>query len=115
MELNKEKTTTVHNAKEGKGEEAINLNVESKSGKEFVNTRSIENVLRCNNIIDNRKIRKGRNTERICQQRTWLLKRKNNEMNFVKRGDQKDGIDLNAILVNLNEEKMSPKHPTSPT
>ena len=38
----------------------------------------------------------------------------NDEVNFVKRDDRKKGIDLNAILVNLTEEKLSPQHPTSP-
>ena len=33
---------------------------------------------------------------------------------FVKRDERKEGIDLNAILVNLTEEKMSPQYPTSP-
>ena len=61
MELNKEKTATVHNAKEDKGEEVIRLNVENKSGNKFIETKSIENVLCCNNITDNRKLRKGRN------------------------------------------------------
>ena len=37
----------------------------------------------------------------------------NDELNFVKRDDRKEGIDLNAILVNLTEEKMSSQHPTS--
>ena len=32
----------------------------------------------------------------------------------MKRDDRKKGIDLNAILVNLTEEKISPQHPTSP-
>ena len=32
----------------------------------------------------------------------------------MKRDDQKKGKDLNAILVNLTEEKMSPQYPTSP-
>ena len=32
----------------------------------------------------------------------------------MKRDDRKKGIDLNAILVGLTEEKMSPQHPTSP-
>ena len=36
------------------------LNVKSKCGDEFVNTKCIENVLHCNNIT-NRKIRKSRN------------------------------------------------------
>ena len=38
----------------------------------------------------------------------------NDEVTFVKRDDRKEGIDLNAIFVNHTEEKMSPKHPTSP-
>ena len=43
-----------------KGEEAISLNVESKSGNDFVKTKNIENVLHCKNITDNKKIRKGK-------------------------------------------------------
>ena len=35
-------------------------------------------------------------------------------MNFVKKDEQKEGIDVNAFLVNLTEEKMSPQHPTYP-
>ena len=38
----------------------------------------------------------------------------NDEINFVKRDDRKKGIDLNAILVNLTEEIVSPQHPISP-
>ena len=37
----------------------------------------------------------------------------NDEVNFGKRDDRKKSIDLNAILVNLIEEKMSPQHPTA--
>ena len=62
MELNKEKAVTVHNVKEEeRGEEEIGLNMEGKSGNEFIKTKSTENVLCCNNITDNRKLRKGRN------------------------------------------------------
>ena len=50
-----------HNAKEDKGEEVIGLNLKSKSGNESIKTESIENVLYCNNITDNSKLRKGRN------------------------------------------------------
>ena len=50
VELNKEKTATVHNARENKGKEGIGRNVESKSGNEFIKMKSIENVLCCNNI-----------------------------------------------------------------
>ena len=39
VELNKEKTATVHNAKEDKGEEVIVLNVQSKSGNEFIKNK----------------------------------------------------------------------------
>ena len=39
----------------------IGWNVESKSGNEFIKTKSIENVLCCNNIKDNRKLKKDRN------------------------------------------------------
>ena len=52
MELNKEKTATIHNAKEDKDEEMIGLNVESKSRNEFIKTKSIENVLCCKHITD---------------------------------------------------------------
>ena len=38
----------------------------------------------------------------------------NDELNFVKRDDRKEGVDLNAILVNLTEEKMSLQYPTFP-
>ena len=38
----------------------------------------------------------------------------NDELNFVKRDDRKEGVDLNAILVNLTEEKISPQYPTFP-
>ena len=34
----------------------------------------------------------------------------NDEVNFVKRDDQKNGIDLNVILVNLTELKMPPQY-----
>ena len=33
----------------------------------------------------------------------------NDELKFVKKDDRKEGIDFNAILVNLTEEKMSPQ------
>ena len=36
----------------------------------------------------------------------------NDEVNFVKKRKQREDIDVNAILVNLTEEKMSPQHPT---
>ena len=98
------------------------LNVESKSGNEFIKTKSIENVLCCNKIKNNRELRKARNktyadavsgsldlsTEEVA------FDMQNNEVNFVKRDEPKKGIDLNAILVNLTEEKMSPQHPTFP-
>ena len=45
----------------------------------------------------------------ICQEMKWLLIRK-----IVKRVDAKEGIDLNAILVNLTEEKVPLQHATSP-
>ena len=123
MELNKENTATVHNAKEDKGEKVIVLNVESKSGNEFIKTKSIENVLCCNNITDSRMLRKGRNktyadvvlggldlpTEEVA-----FDTQNNDEVNIVKRDLRKKGIDLNAILVNLTEEKMSAQHPKSP-
>ena len=35
--------------------------MERKSGNEFIEMKSIKNVLCCNNIMDNRKLRKGRN------------------------------------------------------
>ena len=40
-------------------EEEICLNVESKSGNEFIRTKSIGNELCCNNTKDNRKLRKA--------------------------------------------------------
>ena len=36
------------------------------------------------------------------------------EVNFVKRDDWKEGIDLNVIFVSLTDEKISPLHPKSP-
>ena len=39
----------------------------------------------------------------------------NDEVNFVKKRKQREDIDVNAILVNLTEEKMSPQHPTYPS
>ena len=123
MELNKEKTATVHNANEDKGEKVIALNVEIKSGNEFIKTKSIENVLCCNNITDNRMLRKGRNKTHsdvvlggldLSTKEVAFDTQNNDEVNFVKRDVRKKGIDLNAILVNLTEEKMSPQRPTSP-
>ena len=120
MELNKEKTTTAHNAKQDNGEDVIGLNVESKSGNKFIKTKSIENVLYCNNITDNRKLRKGRNktyadvvsggldlsTEEVAfDEVAFDTKNNNDEVNFLKKDDRKKGIDLNAVLVNLTEEK----------
>ena len=61
MELNKEKTATVHNVRENKGKEVIGQNMECKSDNEFIKMKSTENVLCCNNITDNSKLRKGRN------------------------------------------------------
>ena len=40
-------------------EEEIRLNVESKSGNEFIRTKSIGNELCYNNTKDNRKLRKA--------------------------------------------------------
>ena len=36
------------------------------------------------------------------------------EVNFVKRDDCKEVIDLNVIIVNLTDEKISPQHPKFP-
>ena len=123
MQLNKEKAIAVHNAKEDKGKEVIGLNVESKSGNEFIKTKSIENVLCCNIITDNRNLRKAKNKayadvvsgglDLLSEEETFNTQN-NDEVNFVKRDDGKGDIDLNAILLNLTEEKMSPQHPTSP-
>ena len=55
VELNKEKTTTVHNVRENKGKEVIGQNMECKSDNEFIKMKSTENVLCCNNITDNSK------------------------------------------------------------
>ena len=41
-------------------------------------------------------------------------KQNNDEVNFVRRDDQKESIDLNAIFLNHNEEKMPRQHLTSP-
>ena len=38
----------------------------------------------------------------------------NNEVNFARRDDQKECIDLNVIFVNLTDEKMPSQHLTSP-
>ena len=43
-----------------------------------------------------------------------LDKQNNDEVNFVRRDDQKESIDLNAIFLNHNEEKMPRQHLTSP-
>ena len=97
--------------------------MESKSGNEFIKTKSIENVLCYDNITDNRRLRKSRNKTYadvvlggldLSTEEAAFDTRNNDEVNFVKRDDRKEGIDLNAILVDLNEEKMSPQHPTSP-
>ena len=123
MELNKEKTATVHNTRETKGKEGIGQNVESKYGNEFIKMKSIENVLCCNNVTDNRKLREGRNKTYadvvsvgldLSTEEVGFETQNNDELNFVKRDDRKEGIDLNSILVNLTEEKMSPQCPTSP-
>ena len=106
MELNKEKTATVHNAKEDKGEEVIVLNVQSKSGNEFIKNKSIENVLCCNNITVNRMLRKGSKKTYadvllgaldLSTEEVAFDTQTNDEVNFVKRDDRKRGIDLNAI------------------
>ena len=34
----------------------------------------------------------------------------NDKMNFVKRYNRKKGINLNTIIVNLTEKKVSPRH-----
>ena len=117
MELNKEKTATVPNARENKGKEGIGRNVESKSGNEFIKMKSIENVLCCNKITDNRKLKKGRNKTYadvvsvgldFSMEEVAFETQNNDELKFVTRDDRKKGIYLNAILVNLTEEKMSP-------
>ena len=103
MELNDEKMATVHNARENKGKEGIGRNVESKSGNEFIKMKSIENVLCCNNITDNRKLRKGRNKTYadvvsvgldLSTEEVAFETQNNDELNFVKRDDRKEGIDL---------------------
>ena len=86
----------------------IGLNVESRY--EFIKMKSIENILRCNNITDNRKLRKGRNKTYadivsvgldLSTEEVAFDTQNNDELNFVKRDDRKEGIDLNAILINL--------------
>ena len=86
----------------------IGLNVES--GYEFIKMKSIENILCCNNITDNRKLRKGRNKTYadivsvgldLSTEEVAFDTQNNDELNFVKRDDRKEGIDLNAILINL--------------
>lgn len=51
------------------------LSVESNSVNEIFNCKSIENVLNCNSITDNSKIKKGKNKAFVKQKR-WNLKRK---------------------------------------
>ena len=96
--------------------------MESKSGNEFIKTKSIENLPCCNNITDNGKLRKGRNRTYadvvsgsldLLTEKVAFDTQNNDEVNFVKKDDIKKGIDLNCILVNL--EKSSPQHPTSPS
>ena len=86
----------------------IGLNVES--GYEFIKMKSIENILCCNNITDNRKLRKGRNKTYadivsvgldLSTEEVAFDTQNNDELNFVKRDDRKEGIDLNAILIYL--------------
>ena len=48
------------------------------------------------------------------QEVAFGMQNNNNEVDFVKSDDRKKDIDLNAILVNLTEEKISFQHPTSP-
>ena len=71
--------------------------MESKSGNEFIKTKSIGNVRYCKKITDNRKLRKARNktyadavsgsldlsTEEVA------FDMQNNEVNFVKRDEPK--------------------------
>ena len=86
----------------------IGLNVESRY--EFIKMKSIENILCCNNITDNRKLRKGRNKTYadivsvgldLSTEEVAFDTQNNDELNFVKRDNRKEGIDLNAILINL--------------
>ena len=98
VELNEEKTASVHNARENKGKEVIGRNVESKSGKEFIKIKSIENVLCCNKIPDNRKLTKGRNKAYadvvsvgldLSTEEVDFETQNNDELNFVKRMTEK--------------------------
>ena len=96
--------------------------MESKSGNEFVKTKNDENVLRCNNIADNRKLRKGRNKTYVdvvsgrldlSTEEVAFDTQNTDEVNFLKRDNRKEGVDLNPIFVNLSEEKslLSTQHP----
>ena len=108
MELNKEKTATVPNARKNKGKEGIGRNVESKSGNEFIKMKSIENVLCCNNITDNRKLRKGRNKTYadvvsvgldLSTEEVDFETQNNDELNFVKRMTEKKAYILLLFLL----------------
>ena len=79
-------------------EEVIVLNVQSKSGNEFIKNKSIENVLCCNNITDNRMLRKGSKKSYaevvlggldLSTEEVAFDTQTNDEVNFVKRDDRK--------------------------
>ena len=99
MELHKEKTATVHNAKEDKAEEVNDLNVESKSGNKFIETKSIQNLLCCNNIMVNIKLKKSRNKtyadvvsgrlDLSTEEVALHTQNNNDDVNFLKRDDQR--------------------------
>ena len=77
--------------------------------------------LHCHKITDIRKIRNDRNKtyadvvsgELEMSTKEVEFETKNNELNFVKRDNRKESIDLNVILVNLTENQ-NPTYPPKP-
>ena len=73
--------------------------------------------------MDYRKLRKDRNKTSadvvlgrldLSTEEAAFDTQNNDKVNFVKRENPKEVIDLNAIPANLTEEKMCPQHPTFP-
>ena len=70
--------------------------MESKSDNEFIKTKSIGNVLYCNNTTDNRKLRKGRSKPYaevvsvgldLSREVVAFDTQNNDEVNFVKKNE----------------------------
>ena len=70
--------------------------MESKSDNEFIKTKSIGNVLCCNNTADNRKLRKGRSKPYaevvsvgldLSREVVAFDTQNNDEVNFVKKNE----------------------------